>query len=96
MKIVFMGTPEFAVPTLTEIVSTGHEVVAVYTRAPKPAGRGQAERRSPVHEAAEKFGIPVFTPRSLKPRLAVLPLRPKFPASAGSPTKVLRACSGLA
>ncbi|MGN6486362.1 MAG: methionyl-tRNA formyltransferase [Devosia sp.] len=66
MKIVFMGTPEFAVPTLSEIVSTGHDVVAVYTRAPKPAGRGQAERRSPVHEAAEGFGIPVFTPRSLK------------------------------
>ena len=66
MRIIFMGTPEFAVPTLTEIVSTGHEVVAVYTRAPKPAGRGQAERKSPVHEAAEGFGIPVFTPRSLK------------------------------
>jgi methionyl-tRNA formyltransferase len=58
MRIIFMGTPEFAVPTLTEIVSTGHEVVAVYTRAPKPAGRGQAERKSPVHEAAEGFGIP--------------------------------------
>lgn len=66
MRVVFMGTPEFAVPTLTEIVSAGHEVVAAYTRAPKPAGRGQAERRSPVHEAAEGFGIPVFTPRSLK------------------------------
>jgi len=66
MRIIFMGTPDFAVPTLTEIVSSGHEVVAVYTRAPKPAGRGQAERRSPVHEAAEKFGIPVLTPRSLK------------------------------
>ena len=66
MRIVFMGTPEFAVPTLTEIVGNGHEVVAVYTRAPKPAGRGQAERKSPVHEAAEGFGIPVFTPKSLK------------------------------
>ncbi|MBJ7579250.1 methionyl-tRNA formyltransferase [Devosia sp. MC532] len=66
MRIVFMGTPEFSVPTLTEIVSAGHEVVAVYTRAPKPAGRGQAERKSPVHEAAEAFGIPVFTPKSLK------------------------------
>ena len=66
MRIIFMGTPEFAVPTLTEIVSAGHEVVAVYTRAPKPAGRGQAERRSPVHEAAEGFGIPVLTPRSLR------------------------------
>ncbi|MBD8065680.1 methionyl-tRNA formyltransferase [Devosia sp. PTR5] len=66
MRVVFMGTPEFSVPTLTEIVSAGHEVVAVYTRAPKPAGRGQGERKSPVHGAAERFGIPVFTPRSLK------------------------------
>ncbi|QQR38557.1 methionyl-tRNA formyltransferase [Devosia rhizoryzae] len=66
MRVVFMGTPDFSVPTLTEIVSSGHEVVAVYTRAPKPAGRGQAERKSPVHETAEAFGIPVFTPRSLK------------------------------
>ena len=61
-----MGTPDFAVPTLTDIVSAGHEVVAVYTRAPKPAGRGQAERKSPVHEAAEGFGIPVMTPKSLR------------------------------
>ncbi len=61
-----MGTPDFAVPTLTEIVSAGHEVVAVYTRAPKPAGRGQAERKSPVHLAAEGFGIPVFTPKTLR------------------------------
>ena len=66
MRVVFMGTPDFSVPTLTEIVSSGHEVVAVYTRAPKPAGRGQEERKSPVHLAAEGFGIPVFTPRSLK------------------------------
>ncbi len=66
MRIVFMGTPEFAVPTLTEIVARGHEVAAVYTRAPKPAGRGQEERKSPVHLAAEGFGIPVHTPRSLK------------------------------
>ena len=66
MKIIFMGTPEFAVPTFTEIVSAGHEVVAVYTRAPKPAGRGQAERKSPIHVAAEGFGIPVRTPKSLR------------------------------
>lgn len=66
MRVVFMGTPGFSVPTLTEIVSSGHEVVAVYTRAPKRAGRGQAERKSPVHETAEGFGIPVFTPRSLR------------------------------
>ena len=61
-----MGTPDFAVPTLTEIVARGHEVVAVYTRAPKPAGRGQAERRSPVHEAAAGFGLLVHTPRTLR------------------------------
>jgi len=66
MRIVFMGTPDFAVPTLTEIVGAGHEVVAVYTRAPKPAGRGQAERRSPVHETALGFGIDVRTPRTLR------------------------------
>ena len=66
MRVIFMGTPDFSVPTLTEIVSSGHEVVAVYTRAPKPAGRGQEERKSSVHLAAENFGIPVFTPKSLK------------------------------
>ena len=66
MRVIFMGTPEFSVPTLHEIVAQGHELVAVYTRAPKPAGRGQAERRSPVHEAADALGVPVFTPRSLK------------------------------
>ena len=66
MRIVFLGTPAFAVPTLTEIVAGGHEVAAVYTRAPKPAGRGQAERRSPVHDAAAGFGLPVYTPRSLR------------------------------
>ncbi len=66
MRVIFMGTPDFSVPTLLEIVSSGHEVVAVYTRAPKPAGRGQEERKSPVHLAAEGFGIPVYTPRSLR------------------------------
>lgn len=66
LKIVFMGTPDFSVPTLVEIVGHGHEVIAVYTRAPKPAGRGMAERRSPVHEKADAFGIPVFTPRTLR------------------------------
>ncbi|WP_176762603.1 methionyl-tRNA formyltransferase [Pelagibacterium luteolum] len=66
MKLVFMGTPDFAVPTLTEIVMRGHEVIACYTRAPKPAGRGQAERKSPVQSAAEEFGIPVFTPKNFR------------------------------
>jgi len=54
------------VPTLTEIVMRGHDVLAVYTRAPKPAGRGQDLRKSPVHLAAEEFGLPVFTPKSFR------------------------------
>ena len=66
MRLVFMGTPDFAVPSLTEIVGRGHDVVAVYTRPPRPAGRGMAERRSPVHEKAAAFALPVVTPKSLK------------------------------
>lgn len=67
LRIVFMGTPEFSVPVLGEIVGQGHEVVACYTRAPKPAGRRGLElTKSPVHVAAEEFGIPVFTPKSLR------------------------------
>jgi methionyl-tRNA formyltransferase len=66
MRIIFMGTPDFSVPVLTEIIGQGHEVVAVYTRAPKPAGRGMGERKSPVHELAERFGIAVHTPKSLR------------------------------
>ncbi len=66
MRIVFFGTPAFAVPTLTEIIGHGHEVVAVYTQPPRAAGRGMGERRSPVHEIAERFGIPVLTPQRLK------------------------------
>ncbi len=62
-----MGTPDFAVPTLTEIVGQGHEVVAAYTRAPAQAGRrGLDLRPSPVQGAAERFGIPVLTPATLK------------------------------
>ena len=53
LRVVFMGTPDFAVPTLSEIIGQGHEVVAVYTRAPKPAGRGMAEQKTPVHRLAE-------------------------------------------
>lgn len=66
LRVVFMGTPEFAVPTLNEIVMAGHEVVCVYTQPPRPAGRGQSERKSPVHQAAEGFGIEVRTPRNFK------------------------------
>jgi methionyl-tRNA formyltransferase len=66
MRIVFMGTPDFAVPTLEALRVAGHEVAAVYTRAPQPAGRGKHERKSPVHLAAEAAHLPVLTPRSLK------------------------------
>jgi methionyl-tRNA formyltransferase len=66
LSVVFMGTPDFAVPTLSEIIGQGHEVVAAYTRAPKPAGRGMDEQKTPVHRLADRFGIPVFTPRTLR------------------------------
>jgi methionyl-tRNA formyltransferase len=66
LRLIFMGTPDFAVPTLVEIVGGGHEVVAVYTRAPQPAGRGLAPRPSPIAREAERFGLPIFTPRTLK------------------------------
>lgn len=66
LRVVFMGTPEIAVPTLMEIVGQGHEVVAVYSQPPRPAGRGLEERKSPVHEKAELLGIPVYHPKSLK------------------------------
>lgn len=66
MRVVFLGTPDFAVPTLSEMVVRGHEVVAAYTREPAAAGRGMSERKSPVHETAEKFGIAVHHPKSLR------------------------------
>jgi methionyl-tRNA formyltransferase len=66
LRIVFMGTPDFAVPTLAELIGQGHEIVAVYSQPPRPAGRGMAERPSPVQQLAEQFGIPVLTPASLR------------------------------
>src|SRR5947199_8119297 len=66
MRLVFMGTPDFAVPTLVEIVGRGHEIVAVYTRAPKPAGRGMDLQVTPVEREARRFGIPVLTPKTLR------------------------------
>jgi methionyl-tRNA formyltransferase len=66
VRVVFMGTPDFAVPTLAEIVGRGHEVAAAYTRAPAAAGRGMALRPSPVHRLAERLGIPVLTPKTLR------------------------------
>jgi methionyl-tRNA formyltransferase len=66
LRVVFLGTPEFAVPTLSELVARGHEVVAAYTREPAAAGRGMGERKSPVHQTAEKFGIAVHHPKTLR------------------------------
>ncbi|MXQ11626.1 methionyl-tRNA formyltransferase [Microvirga makkahensis] len=66
LRVVFMGTPDFAVPTLAEIVGQGHEIVAVYTREPAAAGRGMDLKPSPVHRMAERFGLPVFTPKTLR------------------------------
>ena len=66
MRLIFMGTPDFAVPTLIEIVGRGHEVAAVYTRAAKPAGRGMELQVTPVEREARRFGIPVLTPKTLR------------------------------
>jgi len=66
LRLIFMGTPDFAVPTLIEIVGRGHEVAAVYTRAAKPAGRGMDLQVTPVEREARRFGIPVLTPKTLR------------------------------
>jgi methionyl-tRNA formyltransferase len=66
LRVVFMGTPDFSVPTLSEIVGAGHDVVAVYTQPPRPAGRGMEARKSPVHSFAEEAGLRVLTPKSLR------------------------------
>ena len=66
MRIAFMGTPDFAVPSLAELIAAGHEIVAVYSQPPRPRGRGQKLTPSPVHAFAESMGLPVFTPDSMK------------------------------
>ncbi|MEM6763074.1 MAG: methionyl-tRNA formyltransferase, partial [Pseudomonadota bacterium] len=66
MRVIFMGTPPFAVPTLMEIVGQGLEVAAVYTQPPRRAGRGMGERPTAVQEAAEALALPVFSPTTLK------------------------------
>jgi len=66
MRIVFMGSPDFAVPSLNALVEAGHDVVAVYAQPPRPAGRGKADRKTAVHERAEELGIEVRTPRTLR------------------------------
>jgi methionyl-tRNA formyltransferase len=66
MRIVFMGTPAFAVPTLVALTEAGHEVVAAYTQPPRPAGRGKHMQPSAVQVEAERRGIPVLSPKSLR------------------------------
>ena len=66
MRLAFMGTPDFAVPSLAELIASGHEIVAVYSQPPRPKGRGQKLTPSPVHAFAEAMGLPVFTPDSMK------------------------------
>src|SRR6202171_2098133 len=66
LRLIFMGTPDFAVPTLLELVAHGHEIAAVYTRAAKPAGRGMKLQPTPVEKEARRLGIPVLTPTTLK------------------------------
>ncbi len=66
MRLIFMGTPDFAVPALVALLDAGHEVAAVYTQPPRPAHRGQAEAPSPVARAAAALGLPVRTPISLR------------------------------
>jgi len=65
MKVVFMGTPDFAVPALRRLIAE-HEIVCVYTREPKPAGRGNKLNKTPVHLVAEEYGIEVRTPKTLR------------------------------
>lgn len=66
LRIVFMGTPDFSVPTLAEILGAGHDVVAVYSQPPRKSGRGMEENKTPVHQYAEAAGVAVFTPKSLR------------------------------
>ncbi len=75
LRVIFMGSPVFAVPTLAEIIGAGHEVVAVYSQPPRPAGRGQTERLQPVHQFALGSGIAVFTPPGLRGANAVEQMR---------------------
>ena len=66
MRLIFMGTPDFAVPTLIELAARGHEIAAVYTRAAKPAGRGMDLQRTPIEREARRLALPVRTPKTLK------------------------------
>jgi len=71
LRIAFMGTPEFATPSLRAIHAAGHEIAAVYSQPPAPRGRGHTLQPSPVHAAAEALGLPVLTPKSMKAQDAI-------------------------
>src|ERR1700760_4493931 len=66
LRLIFMGTPEFAVPTLLELVGHGHDIAAVYTRAAKPAGRGMKLQPTPVEAEGRRLGIAVLPPTTLR------------------------------
>ena len=75
MRLIFMGTPDFAVPTLVELAARGRNIVAVYTRAPKPGGRGLDLQPTPVEREARRLSLPVHTPKTLKDEKAQQDLR---------------------
>src|SRR3954454_934797 len=75
LRLIFMGTPDFAVPTLLELVAHGHEIAAVYTRAAKPSGRGMKLQPTPVEQEARRLGIPVLTPSTLRTPQALAEFR---------------------
>ncbi|MGB3746370.1 MAG: methionyl-tRNA formyltransferase [Xanthobacteraceae bacterium] len=75
LRLVFMGTPAFAVPTFAAIVGDRYKLVAVYTRLPRPAGRGMSVQASPIAHEAERFGLPVFSPKTLRETSAVDAMR---------------------
>jgi len=79
MKVIFAGTPEFAVPALTALIEAGHEIVLVLTQPDRPAGRGMHLKASPVKQLALQHGLPVFQPKSLKP----LEVQDRVRAAAG-------------
>ena len=66
LKLIFMGTPEFSVPTLAALLDAGHEIACVYTQPPRPAGRGKGEQKTAVHKRAEELGLEVRSPRTLR------------------------------
>src|SRR5918993_454920 len=82
LRLIFMGTPEFAVPTLLQLVAHGHEIAAVYSREARPAGRGMKLQPSPVAREAQRLGLPVLTPKTLKTPEALLEFQSFAPDAA--------------